>query len=958
MAFYEKVKEIDIILKGRISEKKVNKILLLIKEDISYQKYFFKEVKKINWYLPLKEEGYFDPVKNPYPIPGDDKGTSSIPEWNVLPYLERISQEINISENKKYISELLAIIKTVSTYKDSNGCHVDNYRTWYYFIKILMNIPNEKILVDIIDLIPIWLDSKNSASLPGSEISMKLLPKFLTDNADDLIKAEIIIKYITALKTIKLERDEKNISGEKEETRLIIDSYWLKESFKKYSNTIGEKCSRKVVDDLSKKIKSLLKRKEDKTYFSFYEDKDYTTNDPTDILTFILKRILFAKAKKDIDSTRSILSEFFKDEYLYFPKMALFIIGQNIEEYSNLFWKILDTDIGDVIMEKTLFWGDELKRLLNNLGTLTDKQKGIINKKVEISAKKLYGTENSEKPAAQYKQGIYDALSNDPYFKNLYEEHKKVTTIDAWLSPAIMMSETRVGPGPSPLAKEKIIEMPNDKLAEYLSTFVTRDSWRGPTVGGLSNVISEVAKEMPNKFINEFRLFKSTGFIYIYEIISGIKNAWNEKKEINWQKVFEFIKLYIDQKEFWEDKFIVEKGEWLGGANHEWVAGIAAELIQDGSRDDSWAFPEHSFDNAEKIVFMLLSKLRVEDDKDISDYVSYTLNTALGKAIIAFILLTLRIARVNKTKGISNDIKWSIEYKTKYDEILERKIIEGYVCLGRYLPNFYYLDKEWIEDKIRYLEREKGSKHWEAFMVGYLSIGKIYDDIHNIMRPHYQHSIEFDFKEKREKEFIIQHISLLYLRGLESLTAQESLFKQLLDKFIQDHIQEIINFFWMERRYIVEQEENKDTRKKTIEFWRWLYEKYKSADLSRNDRKILSYTGNLTTILPQIDKENFEWLKLAASNIHETYNSSFFIEYLDALKEKGNRSETAKYIGEIYLCMLEKSTPDFDKNHIRSIVEFLYDAGVTENAKKICNIYGSRGYEFLRDIYEKHTKIV
>jgi hypothetical protein len=44
--------------------------------------------------------------------------------------------------------------------------------------------------------------------------------------------------------------------------------------------------------------------------------------------------------------------------------------------------------------------------------------------------------------------------------------------------------------------------------------------------------------------------------------------------------------------------------------------------------------------------------------------------------------------------------------------------------------------------------------------------------------------------------------------------------------------------------------------------------------------------------------------------------------------------------------MLEKITPDFDQAHIRSIVEFLYSVGATNNANKICNIYGSRGYEF------------
>ena len=40
-----------------------------------------------------------------------------------------------------------------------------------------------------------------------------------------------------------------------------------------------------------------------------------------------------------------------------------------------------------------------------------------------------------------------------------------------------------------------------------------------------------------------------------------------------------------------------------------------------------------------------------------------------------------------------------------------------------------------------------------------------------------------------------------------------------------------------------------------------------------------------------------------------------------------------------------------------SITEDLYNSAQETIADRICNIYGSRGYEFLRDIYEKHQKI-
>ena len=56
---------------------------------------------------------------------------------------------------------------------------------------------------------------------------------------------------------------------------------------------------------------------------------------------------------------------------------------------------------------------------------------------------------------------------------------------------------------------------------------------------------------------------------------------------------------------------------------------------------------------------------------------------------------------------------------------------------------------------------------------------------------------------------------------------------------------------------------------------------------------------------------------------------------------------------------LEVSTPEFDPEHIVSIVEFIIEAGDRETydiAAEICNTYGKRGYDLLRDTYEKYKK--
>lgn len=936
-----------------LSDKELELLDKIQKKSV-YEDKFFEKRPELKWFDELKKRGYFNPNPDTRPQEAKEKGYYSIPQWNVLPYLEKVSQQVCTLGNEKYIDDLLVIIKDVSNYKNSNGQHIDNYRTWYYFTKILVNLPTEEIPEDIITLIPVWLDSKFDTMLQGAEIATKLLPKFLTDNPVDIQKAEKIIDYITAYKPFP-----SNEEGKKKEFRLVVDSHWLKEAFGKYSESIGEKCSKELIEKIVTKIEPLLERKEDGTYTSFYDEPEYSIEDPLEMLTYILRRLLLSKAKADVDTTKEIIKEFVRSDYYYFPKMAIYIVGRNVENYSGLFWDMLDTDIGISIFDETLYFGDELKRLLNNLKELSAEQRETLHKKIEESAERQQFEEDTNRRKAIYKQRIYQALSHETYFMDLYNKMKDITGAEPQLHPAIGKVETWSGPGPSPLTKEEILRMTNYKLVEFLAGFRTKDSWKGPTVGGLANLIAEIAKDLPDKFIEDLTSFKDTGFIYVYEIMKGIKEAWNEKKNFDWAKVFKFIELYVDREEFWEDKFIVERDEWLSGATHQWVAGITAELIQDGTRDDDWAFPEQHFEIAEKIIFLLLDNLKADEDEDISDYVTYTLNTALGKSITALVLLALRIARVNDKKGFANDIKWSSKVRDKYEEILKKKSIEGFTNLGRYMPNFYYLNKDWLTEQIKALESEKGSNAWNAFIDGYLSIGRVYDNLYELMRQHYEYGLSYDFKDKRNREHLIQHICIGYLRGSEKLDEAASLFRKITEAWNADELREVISFFWMQRGILAEStEENKKMREKIIEFWKLLYGKYRDKDagsLTRGDRQILSAASKLATLLDKIELESFEWLMLLAPYVHENFNSPFFIEYLDELKDKGDKGETAKYVGDIYLKMLEKITPDFDQKDIRSIVEFLYDAGETDSANKICDTYVARGAEFLRDICEKHA---
>jgi len=121
-----------------------------------------------------------------------------------------------------------------------------------------------------------------------------------------------------------------------------------------------------------------------------------------------------------------------------------------------------------------------------------------------------------------------------------------------------------------------------------------------------------------------------------------------QKKEIDWETLLNFIEKYINRTEFWENKFIMD--DYSLKVNYEWIVYIVSELLQDGTGDDSWAFPEKHFNQAENIIFLLLKNLNAEENNEIKDYVTYTLNSSLGNTISALISLALRKARVDEKR--------------------------------------------------------------------------------------------------------------------------------------------------------------------------------------------------------------------------------------------------------------------------------------------------------------------
>jgi hypothetical protein len=1071
--YYDVVRKIDEILSVGFSQTNWIKLESIIKDDIVYENYFFNKVADIVWFDSLKKRNYFDPLKAPGPKSADEKGFVTMPVWNVLLYLEKVSKQVIEPKNAKYIDELLKIIREVTSHHKVMKT-LDNHNTWTYFMKILLNIPNGQIPLDIIALIPIWLESHFAGSTLSDTLALELLPKFLPEVPliDDIKKAEKIFEYIIKVKWKEISKESfDSLYGIKEDPFLAVDHHWLTESLinKKYIYKIGERCSDDVIFTVADKLKIILrtqmnpcrfdvnienipyrivvthtkdfefdcfggvideeKRKKmdvDEKFFRkmryipekeftftiaicrsgnnfarqiisnlktinrgrienglynrmlhFYKNmfddfsyiwyKDLTVkphwvdaSSAKELLILFLKELVVTKIKVGKKIGVQMLNKLFSQSYQYpvFRRCGLFIISEFWSDYHNKFEKLLNRH-NVVEWLNNINYETEIYELLEkNISYLSSTIKKRLKEIIENGPQHNLPDEKKERVVNYWKQKWYSALRADKEFDVLYAHYRKKTGTDEHISFKEPGEQIRSGPGPSPLSVEQVLTMQNNEIANFISTFQTKDWWEGPTEDALSETLTQAVKAQPNKFTSDLKPFLYTSYKYIVDILWGLRDAWNNKKEYDWGELLEFTKDYINRGEFWQDKLPIAGDHWK--PDHKQVIGMIGDLIQDGTKDDAWVFDAKYNQIAQEIIRLILTDNYIDQLKSEkkSGYITDIHNTTLGNVIIALIYLSLRIARINEKKQdgkIENEKKWVDALKVLYEKALEKEVIEAYTVLGQYLPNIIYLDKPWAEKKITALEKPLKDEFWEAFITGYLNNMSVYDDIYRLqsMQQHYYKTIE---QTSTDNEFIIErlanHGAIGYLRG------NETLFDKILDKWQVPYLLNIINFFSRESRYILKPdvENREDLIKKVIAFWEKVYIKYegKDSDIKDEDKRILSNVIKLTVYLSKIEKREFDWLMLSAKYVHIDSNERWLLEYLDALKDKGD----IHYILPIILMMFENFTFAYAPDYVESIIVYAYEHGDMEAkqmANDICNGLGAAGFEYLRPVYEKYN---
>lgn len=1070
--FYSLAREVDSLRTGPVDDTAIERVRKLIDHDGDLKAYFFSRLREIEWFYHLKNAGYLACQENPGPREDPaNPGYFSIPEWPVLPYLEKVTKHGGQTNNSALVAELLKIMHDVTAPPDG-APPPDNPRTWWYFVKMLVALPNQYVSSEVLRLIPIWLTSKFGMTLADSDICKDLLPKFLTEPAvddEDYEKAAMILDGITALTDRSTDGGSSDDAKESERLQLLIDDYWLSDTLigKKLARKIGRLCSEDTVilvadrlfdavshhfaqnpicfslgtdserrwfqieceatlvfrisvfasDPTEGRVEPLLTDKsdapvltaddfkdffgsvllQDPLYARLLQDKDPMRlffilfggsshisiksfdnrfggykSDAEGVLTLVLLEMFLGRTEAQetalIESTKSVIEKLLFGKYrpAIFTRIALYVIGQHWDRFSGLFWSLLDKPYSSYYFDD-LEYQAELYSILETQSKAGGFPEDKLDRLENLIENGPIRGGSSDIQTAYWKQTWFSALKSVERFEKKYAELKTQTQTEEDLG--FPRSYFRVGHGESPLKMQELLSMPNQRIVAFCSEFRNKDTWRDPTVNALADVLGAAALEKPDKFVEDLEPFKESTYLFIYSLLTGLREAWKSRKTFDWERLLCFLQDYLKTDEFWGNVRITPDDDWQ--APNQWVVGEVAWLLQDATVDDDWVMPEHCHPAAEEILRLIITKFSQTPPSDDlrEDPVNVTLNSAYGRVLTALIYLSLRIARLTYSSETSDsEIRWPDSLRELFAQTVRPTTPYSYVLIGQYLPQFLYLDRVWTEaqkDDFVGLSADI----WYLFMYGYMFGNHQYATYYPEMIPHYERGMEATDVEENWQELFLDHLALGYMASIPEFGLNEEGFiGRLVESWQPEKLRRIIEVIYRHPRHDgeISSPEPSNLGDKFLKLWQLVYEKL-SVPLALNvpsedEKALMSELITLTMWMPELTADYTDWLIQAAPYANTRHNATKFVEYLSYVSGRGDTTTEVRsqYLARIYTKMMKGYVPYYKEEHIQTIVSRIYESNEPETielANQIVDKYARSGHHFLRDIWEENNQL-
>ena len=566
---------------------------------------------------------------------------------------------------------------------------------------------------------------------------------------------------------------------------------------------------------------------------------------------------------------------------------------------------------------------DRINTPLTSRGTVASRRKWLSL---------LLDTGNDEVAAAYQK---YDQLHK----ANVEAANKR--------NSATMPKSGAIGPV-KPVTTEKLSAMSNVEIAAYLEGYTEEDIGMPVLEGrGLADTLAKCVAANPQRFTNNLLPFQTVRNLYQSSLLQGCLDALRNQKDFNWAALLEFIHQILLSERFWTEQY----NDSFNYRN--WVLSGAADLIADGTKDDTYAFDEKLLPLAEEILLVIVDKAQ-RSVSTLDNLPTDVLNSDRGRTFSAMVNYALRFARVNTSEY--TDCRWPYAIRADFTKRLNRSVepsFEFSYTLGFHLRYLSYLDEEWIHLNVNRIFPQQNEDHWQAAFSGYL-LRKVREEFYLLLKAHghYRKALNTHFADTEVVEGLVNHICVGWIEDSETLDDKTSLIYQLIHSGNPNLLASVVYFFSRRADNLSDK-----VKVKVIPAWRALFKVLSQHKNERAYQNVLVSLLGWLGLIDKIDAEVLTWVKASISDIGKVPGYGLTLSrFIKALRK--HAPNTPEMVGEIYLKIPQRIIRDLqsEADDIIETIRLLYNEGQKESADNICYHFVQSGSEFLRPIYEEYQR--
>ena len=512
---------------------------------------------------------------------------------------------------------------------------------------------------------------------------------------------------------------------------------------------------------------------------------------------------------------------------------------------------------------------------------------------------------------------------------------------------ATMPKSGAIGPV-KPVTTAELSGMSNVEIAAYLESYTEEDIGMPVLEGrGLADTLTKCVAANPQRFTNNLLPFQSVPNLYQSSLLQGCLEAWRNKKDFNWAALLEFIHQILLSERFWTEQY-------NDGFNYRnWVLSGAADLIAEGTKDDTYAFDEKLLPLAEEILLVIVDKAQ-RSVSTLGNLPTDVLNSDRGRTFSAMVNYALRFARTNASEY--TDCRWPYAIRADFTKRLDRSVessLEFSYTLGFHLLYLSYLDTEWVHLNINRIFPQENEDHWQAAFSGYLWHPGVREEFYRLLKAHghYRKALDTRFADTEVSSRLVSHICTAWIEDSETLDDKTSLIYQLIHSGDPNLLASVVYFFSRRTDNVSDK-----VKAKVIPAWRALFEVLSQHGNEIAYQQILSPLSGWLGLIDKIDAEVLGWVKASIKYIDKLPGYALTLSnVIKALQKHVLR--TPEKVGEIYLKIPEGEMwflGQTQKNEVEETIRILYKKGHKDIANKICDRFGKAGADFLKPVYEEH----